>query len=228
MRKETIKKLPNRITMLRIILVILFIPALLFNEIMTGFMGKIIKSFRTNADFMAMGLSYIALFLFVVAAISDFLDGYIARKYNVVSNFGKIMDPLADKILVISALLGFIQLGIVPAWMVIIIIGREFLVSGIRIIAAQEGKIIAASRLGKVKTVTEITAIIAILILLCINNTVIYLNITSSAGMPDSTVMEISLLKIAPYWLMFIAAAVSLVSGFEYYFKNKKLFEKEL
>ena len=227
MRKETIKKLPNRITMIRVILVILFIPALLFNDIASGSLGRFTE-IAGGSSLRGMLLSYAALFLFVLAAVSDFFDGYIARKYDVVSNFGKVMDPLADKILVVSAMLGFIQLGIVPAWMVIIIIGREFLVSGIRIIAAQKGKIISASGLGKVKTVTQITAIIITLVFLCVNKTIIHYSLPREGIMPEGALQEISLLGILPYWLMFIAAAVSLVSGLEYYFKNKKIFEKEL
>ena len=90
--------------------------------------------------------------IFVIASLTDFFDGYIARKYNLITDFGKIMDPLADKILVISALVIFVQLEYIPGWMSIIVLAREFLISGIRILAAAKGEIIAAGNLGKYKT----------------------------------------------------------------------------
>jgi CDP-diacylglycerol--glycerol-3-phosphate 3-phosphatidyltransferase len=173
--------------------------------------------------------SYIAMFIFIIAAISDFVDGYIARKYNIVSTFGKVMDPLADKIMTLSAILCFVQLNIIPAWMVIVIVGREFLVSGIRILAADEGKIIMASKWGKTKTVTEIVAIISILFLMCVNHTINYYHVSrQNLMLGDEPLSEFLLLKVIPYILMFIVAGASLVSGFEYFFKNKHLFEKGL
>jgi CDP-diacylglycerol--glycerol-3-phosphate 3-phosphatidyltransferase len=171
--------------------------------------------------------SYLALFLFVIAAISDFVDGYIARKYNVVSTFGKVMDPLADKIMDLSAMLCFVQLDFIPAWMVIIIIGREFLVSGIRILAADEGRIIVASNWGKTKTVIEITSIISILFLMCTNHTINYYHLSRQL-FHEEALTEFVLLKVIPYVLMFIVAVMSLVSGLEYFFKNKYLLEKDL
>ncbi len=207
MKFETIKKIPNRLTIFRIFIIMIFIPTVLMDRMIS---------------------SYIALFLFIIAAISDYLDGYIARKYNIVSNFGKVMDPLADKIMVISALLCFIQLNIVPAWMVIIIIAREFLISGIRIMAAKEGDIIAASNWGKAKTITEIIAIIAILVLLCIVNTLEYLSISTEKISILDFQIRIIFLRLIPYWLMFVVAVIALISGLEYYFKNIKLFENEI
>ncbi len=205
-------KLPNRITMFRLLIIIIYIPALLAANIV---------------------FNYIALILFAIAAISDWLDGYIARKLNIISDFGKVMDPLADKILVISTLLCFVQLGTVPAWMVVIIIGREFMVNGIRIMAAQEGKIIMASMLGKIKTVVEMTAITTVLLLKVLQDTIEYFN--------EKQKWEVILMKFgnagdfmvqfvyyAPYWLMFCAASISLISGLEYFFKNKRIFDKEI
>lgn len=207
MKFENLRKVPNRLTMFRIFIIIIFIPMVLADKMIT---------------------SYIALFLFIIAAISDYLDGYIARKYNIISNFGKVMDPLADKIMVISALLCFVQLNVVPAWMVIIIIAREFLISGIRIMAAKDGDIIAASSWGKAKTITEIIAIIAILVLLAIVNTLEYLSISTEKISILDFQIRIVLLKLIPYWLMFIVAVTALISGLEYYFKNVKLFENEI
>ncbi len=207
MKFETLKKIPNRLTMFRIFIIIIFIPTVLMDKMIS---------------------SYIALFLFIIAAISDYLDGYIARKYNIISNFGKVMDPLADKIMVISALLCFVQLNIVPAWMVIIIIAREFLISGIRIMAAKDGDIIAASNWGKIKTITEIIAIIAILVLLSIVNTLEYLSISTEKISILDFQIRVILLRLIPYWLMFFVAVTALISGLEYYFKNIKLFENEI
>jgi CDP-diacylglycerol--glycerol-3-phosphate 3-phosphatidyltransferase len=209
---EGLKKLPNRITMFRMLIIIAFIPALLAANIV---------------------FNYIALILFVIAGISDWLDGYLARKWNIVSNFGKVMDPLADKILVISTLLCFIQLGVIPAWMVVIIIGREFMISGIRMMAAQGGKIIQASNLGKLKTVIEMTAITTVLLLKVIQDTVEYYNDTQSW---EQIIMKfgkwgdlfVQFAYDGPYWLMFIATAMSLISGLDYFFKNKKIFDDEI
>ncbi|MCX7698648.1 MAG: CDP-diacylglycerol--glycerol-3-phosphate 3-phosphatidyltransferase [Candidatus Goldbacteria bacterium] len=161
--------------------------------------------------------------------MSDFIDGYIARKYDVISTFGKVMDPLADKIMSLSAILCFVQLNIVPAWMVIIIVGREFLVSGIRILAADEGKIIMASNWGKTKTVIEIIAIISILFLMCVNHTINYYHFSrQNLILEGEPLTEFLLLKVIPYILMLVVAVISLISGFEYFFKNKHLFEKGL
>ena len=133
--------LPNKLTLLRVILIPFFIFFLL------------------NNSFGKLGF-WIALAIFCVASFTDFLDGQIARKYNLVTNFGKFMDPLADKLLVCSALICFIELGILPAWMVIIIIAREFIISGFRLIASDNGVVIAASWWGKTKTVSQMVMII--------------------------------------------------------------------
>ncbi len=102
--------------------------------------------------------------IFVVASLTDMLDGKIARKYNLVTNFGKFMDPLADKLLVCSAMICMIPLGKLPAWFVIVIIAREFIISGFRLVAADNGVVIAASYWGKFKTVSQMFMIILLLI----------------------------------------------------------------
>ena len=107
---------------------------------------------------------YISLVIFAAASITDWFDGRIARKYNLITNFGKFMDPLADKLLVCSAMICFIELGKLPAWIVIIIIGREFIISGFRLIAAENGVVIAANYWGKFKTVSQMIMIILLLI----------------------------------------------------------------
>ena len=133
--------LPNKLTILRTILIPFF---LIF--IYTDFWGK--------------GNAYIAVAIFIIASLTDLLDGKIARKYNLVTNFGKFMDPLADKLLVCSALICLIQLGQLPAWVVIIIISREFIISGFRLVAADNGIVIAASYWGKFKTTFQMIAVI--------------------------------------------------------------------
>jgi len=212
MISDSMKKLPNRITMFRMCMIILFIPSILAENIV---------------------FNYVALSLFIIAAISDWLDGYLARKYDIVSTFGKVMDPLADKILVISTLLCFVQLGVVPAWMVIISISREFMINGIRIIAAQEGRIIMASNWGKAKTVVEMTAISVILFLKVLQDTIEYCNesqkwdvILMKLGSAGDIMVQIA--YSAPYWLMFAATCMSLISGMDYFFKNKQIFDRGL
>jgi CDP-diacylglycerol---glycerol-3-phosphate 3-phosphatidyltransferase len=207
-KKNFIEKLPNRITIFRILLVIVFIPLLLEGR----------KEER-------MLFSYLALAVFLIASISDFFDGYIARKYKVESNFGAVMDPLADKILVFAALICFVQLQIVPAWMVIVIAGREFMISGIRIMTAKRGEIIAASLSGKIKTVIEIAAIIIILLMIALHNTNLHYGI--KADDIDGLRAESIMLRFVPYWLMFTAAVFAVISGLEYLFKSWKMFDEE-
>ena len=136
---------PNKLTLMRIILVPFFVAALLINTIPYHYI--------------------IALVLFAVASITDMLDGKIARKYNMVTDFGKFADPLADKILVISALLCFVQSGLCDCVAVIILLFREFTVTSIRLIAAAKGKVVAANIWGKVKTVVQMVSLICILVM---------------------------------------------------------------
>ena len=127
--------LPNKLTILRMIMII---PFVVFMLVPIGGAGK-----------------WIALALFVIASLTDLLDGKIARKYNLVTTFGKFMDPLADKLLVCSALICLVEMGKIPAWIVIIIVSREFIISGFRLVASDNGVVIAASYWGKFKTVSQ-------------------------------------------------------------------------
>ncbi len=129
--------LPNKLTMLRVILIPFFVFFMLSDQIPYH--------------------NYIAVAIFIVASLTDMLDGKIARKYNLVSNFGKFMDPLADKLLVCSALICFVAVPSIdmPAWIVIVIMSREFIISGFRLVASDAGIVIAASYWGKIKTVTQ-------------------------------------------------------------------------
>ena len=138
--------LPNKLTLLRVLMIPFFIIALLANNGET-------TVFR-----------YVAASIFVVASLTDWLDGAIARKYNLVTNFGKFMDPLADKLLVCSALICLVALEQFPVWMVIIIVSREFIISGFRLVAAEQGLVIAASYWGKFKTVSQMAAIILLIL----------------------------------------------------------------
>ena len=142
--------LPNKLTMLRVCMIPFFIFFLLNTSIPNG--------------------NYIACGIFVLASLTDWFDGYLARKYNLVTNFGKFMDPLADKLLVSSALICFVAMDSIslPAWIVIVIISREFIISGSRLIASDNGIVIAASYWGKFKTVSQM--IMSILLMLHLEN----------------------------------------------------------
>ena len=113
--------------------------------------------------FMDGANKWIALALFVIASLTDWLDGYLARRDNLVTNFGKFMDPLADKLLVGAAMICMVSLGTLPAWVVIVIISREFIISGLRLIASDNGVVIAASWWGKIKTATQMVMIIVVI-----------------------------------------------------------------
>ena len=134
--------LPNKLTILRVCMVPFFVAALLWE----------------NGESQTLRL--VADVIFIVASLTDMLDGKIARKYNLITDFGKFMDPLADKLLVCSALIGLVELRQIPAWVVIIIIAREFIISGFRLVAADNGVVIAASYWGKFKTVFQMITVI--------------------------------------------------------------------
>ena len=137
--------LSNKLTLMRVVMILFYVFFQMSN--VCGEYGK-----------------YIAFAIFLIASITDLLDGKIARKYNLVTNFGKFMDPLADKLLVSSALICFVELGLLPAWMVIIIISREFIISGFRLVAANNGVVIAASMWGKFKTTFQMIMICMIIL----------------------------------------------------------------
>ena len=135
--------LANKLTMLRVVMIPAFVIVL-------------------YADFE--GCRYVALALFAIASFTDFLDGYIARSRNLVTDFGKFMDPLADKVLVMTAMLMFVSWGQMPAWVLAVVLARELAVSGLRMIAATEGKVISAAWSGKVKTASTMVCIILMLL----------------------------------------------------------------
>ena len=170
---------PNKLTILRVIMVPFFIAAYL------------------------MEYHLIAFLLFVIASLTDLLDGHIARKYNLISNFGKIMDPLADKILVYSAFCLMVQQGLVPGWMLIVILTREFVVSGMRTVAASSGIVIAADMAGKIKTVLQMLAV-PMLILTGV--------IHSESWLYASMIM------------LWASLVMTVYSGFQYVIKNRQVF----
>jgi CDP-diacylglycerol--glycerol-3-phosphate 3-phosphatidyltransferase len=130
---------------------------------------------------------YIAAGIFIIAALSDLLDGYIARKNNLVTNFGKFMDPLADKLLVSSALICFVELKLLPAWVVVIIIAREFIISGFRLVASDNGVVIAASWWGKLKTNAQM--IMCVMLIINLDNT--FMNILEQVAIYLSVILTI-------------------------------------
>ncbi len=150
---------------------------------------------------------YIALILFVIASVTDFLDGYVARKYNLITDFGKIMDAIADKVLVCSALIMLSEYGRVSGIITLIIIGRDFLISGLRVVAASKGNVIAAGKTGKWKTATLMIAIVMFISF-------------------DPNLSTVPLwYKYSAYGVLYLSVFFSLWSAWEYIYKNKQLFE---
>lgn len=165
--------LPNKLTMLRILLIPVFMVVLYW-------------------DFP--GATWVAVAIFIIASFTDLLDGKIARKYNLVTDFGKFADPLADKMLVTAALLWFVEIGQMPAWALLIVLVREFAVSGLRMVAADKGRVIAAGWSGKVKTASTMVCIVLMLI--------------------PPVAREISSLCVA------VIVLTTIYSGVEYFMKN--------
>lgn len=147
------------------------------------------------------GSRILALAIFVIASLTDALDGYVARHYQMITNFGKFIDPLADKLLVASALIAFVGLGYLPSWIVIVILAREFAISGLRTIAVEAGVVIAASIWGKLKTITQMVLIVLILLL---------------PYLPVGFINAATLLA-------YLVALVTVLSGADYIYKAKDL-----
>ena len=187
--------LANKLTMIRIFLVPIFLIFIAGRGIPYG--------------------SVIATLIFIIASLTDQLDGYIARSRNQITNFGKFMDPLADKLLVTAALISLVELHLIPAWAAVIIIAREFAVSGLRTLAAAEGTVIAASWWGKIKTVTQIAAIVLLLL---------EVNISSSEYLTNLVVNNNILngfFNYVPNTILIIAVIITIISGIDYFVKNK-------
>lgn len=180
--------LPNKLTVIRVILIPFFVLFLLAN-----ILGEADK--------------WIALAIFIVASLTDMADGKIARKYNLVTDFGKFMDPLADKLLVCSAMICLIELGKIPSWIVVIIIAREFIISGFRLIAVENGRVIAASYWGKFKTTFQM--IMVILMIADLGDKIPYYNIITDI-------------------FMWIALALTIISLCDYIIKNRDVMSGDM
>lgn len=201
--------LPTQLTLLRLILVPFFLVFTISDNLLTRIL---------------------ALVFFVGASITDLYDGKLARERNEVTTLGIFLDPLADKFLISSAFIAFVQTPeiYVPAWMVILIIGREFLITGLRTLAASQGRIIPAAPAGKFKTTSQIVAIITILVILCANSF-----IEKLGGLPFESTQEDTfwfafawVLRGGPYWLTFITALFTILSGYLYLRQNMDLLQE--
>lgn len=176
--------LPNKITMARIIMIPFFIVSLLVD-------------FPYHEP--------IAVLLFVIASASDAVDGHLARSRNLITDFGKFMDPLADKLLVSSALICLVELQMIPSWVVIVIIAREFAITGLRTLAASDGIVIAASKWGKAKTISQMIAIVALLLV-------------------NWPVIAFPFLLTFGNIMVYVALILTLISGIDYFRLNKGVF----
>lgn len=181
--------LPNKLTLFRVILIPFFVCFMLI---------------PVNGVACEGYMKWIALVIFVIASLTDLLDGKIARKYNLVTNFGKFMDPLADKLLVCSALICLIELERIPSWVVIIIVAREFVISGFRLVASDNGVVIAASMWGKYKTTFQMI----MTILMILNFQFLYIPVLTQI-------------------IMWIALILTIVSLVDYLVKNKSVLKVE-
>lgn len=175
--------LPNKLTLARVIMIPFFVVFML-------------------TDLGGSASKWIALAIFIIASLTDLLDGHIARKYNLVTNFGKFMDPLADKLLVCSAMICLVELEKLPAWIVIIIISREFIISGFRLIASDNGRVIAASYWGKFKTTFQ-------MLMICL------------------MIADIAVIALLTEIVMWAALILTIVSLVDYLVKNKDVLKEQ-
>ena len=185
--------LPNQLTLLRIALSFLLIIFLLT----PGFPAKLI-----------------ACFVFAIASLTDLWDGQLARKRGLVSDFGVLMDPIADKILVLSAFVAFVQLGLVPAWMVVLVASREFLVTGLRLFALGKGHVLPAEAAGKHKTASQMVAISLVLI---------FLAVRAALRDPFSLSPWIQASQSGIWWLMLLTVVLTLTSGISFLWRHRKI-----
>ena len=187
--------LPNKLTIFRMVLIVPFVILLLGDY---GGWGWFKAIFGGVLEYM----DYVALAIFIIASLTDLIDGKIARKYNLVTNFGKFMDPLADKLLVSAAMIALVELGRMPAWIVIVIISREFIISGFRLVASDNNVVIAASYWGKFKTVFQ-------MVMVCL------------------MIADIPGLQVLTDAVMWIAVALTIISLIDYLLKNKDVMREQ-
>jgi CDP-diacylglycerol--glycerol-3-phosphate 3-phosphatidyltransferase len=187
----------NRITMLRIMATFVFM-FFLFSH---GLWGKVI-----------------ALVIFIFAALSDFLDGHIAHKRNIITDFGKLMDPIADKILVLAAFVAFVQMQLIEAWMLLIIISREILITSLRLFALNKGKVLSAAKAGKHKTFSQMTVIFFILGFVVLKEVMLSYFTWNPAWE--------RFFRQSIYLLMLLTVGLTLYSGLSYLWENRKVIAK--
>jgi CDP-diacylglycerol---glycerol-3-phosphate 3-phosphatidyltransferase len=185
--------LPNKLTIGRILLTVVFI----FLMAQTGFISMIL-----------------ALVVFVLASLTDYLDGFIARRCDMVTDFGKLMDPIADKFLILAAFLAFVRMQIIADWMVVLIFGREVIITGIRLFAVHKGKVMAAERAGKQKTVSQFVVIYV---------TLLYIIFSLSPAAHYLTPFDLALWRFGIDVMMYIVVILTVLSGFSYLWNNRKL-----
>ena len=191
--------LPNKLTIFRMILIVPFVILLLGGFHEWGWFTAIFGGALKYVDF-------IALAIFIIASLTDLVDGKIARKYNLVTNFGKFMDPIADKLLVCSAMICLVEMGRIPAWIVIIIIAREFIINGFRLVASDKGVVIAANYWGKFKTTFQ-------MIMVC-------LMIANNEVIPEPVRGGYQILTDIIMW---VALALTVISLIDYVWKNRSV-----
>lgn len=185
--------IPNRITVSRICLIPIFVLMMVLDF---GWGNMSILGATLPVE------HFVGALIFIIASVTDWIDGHYARKYNLVTNLGKFLDPLADKLLVSSAFILLVEMGASPAWVIIIIISREFAVTGLRLICAEQGEVVAANQLGKIKTWTQIIAIASLLM-----NNIIF----EMWGIPFGTIM------------LYVALFFTVWSGIDYFWLNRKI-----
>ena len=175
--------LPNRLTVLRVCMVPVFVVFMLWNG-------------------LGSSAKYVAAVIFILASMTDWLDGYLARKNHLITNFGKFMDPVADKLLVLSTMISLCGQGLIPSWACVVVLFRELAVDGLRLVAMEQGRVIAAGKLGKIKTCTQMAMLVAYLL--------------SAIGWLRVPALNWTLLAVA--------MAMTLWSGVDYFRKNRALF----
>ena len=189
-----IMNLPNKLTIFRVILIVPFVLLMLGGFHEWGWFTAIFGGIMEYVD-------YVSLVIFIIASLTDLVDGKIARKYNLVTNFGKFMDPIADKLLVCAAMICLVEMGRIPAWVVIVIISREFIINGFRLIASDNGVVIAANYWGKFKTTFQ-------MIMICL------------------MIANISQIQILTDIIMWVALALTIISLVDYIWKNKAVMKE--
>jgi CDP-diacylglycerol--glycerol-3-phosphate 3-phosphatidyltransferase len=203
--------LPNWLTLLRIFLVPLLVVVLLTPPWTTAWLRVQVQESSLHwladlADWLAQWREVVAVVIFLVAAATDWLDGFLARRRGQVTTLGTLLDPIADKMLTVSAFIALVELRLAPAWIVVVIVGREFAVSGMRSIAATRGLIIAASHWGKSKTVAQIVAITLLILTHTLERWVRFVNLGKAA-----------------LWVVMVLAVVSMWHYFRHFWSSLDL-----